>query len=73
MPLSYRRQLFGHILLDLNLDHAFSYGPLAEAVTTALRGSRALTHGVPESGQRSVSGIDAAFPGSLSASLRVPR
>lgn len=54
MPLSYKRELFGHVMLDLNLEHAYAYGPLTEALTTAVRGGRALAHGLPESGPRSL-------------------
>jgi sigma-B regulation protein RsbU (phosphoserine phosphatase) len=54
MPLSYKRELLGHVMLELNLEHAFAYGPLTEALTTAVRGARAMAHGLPESGPRSL-------------------
>jgi phosphoserine phosphatase RsbU/P len=54
MPLSFKRELFGHVMLELNLEHAYAYGPLTEALTTAVRGARALAHGLPESGPRSL-------------------
>jgi hypothetical protein len=61
MPLSYRRQLLGHVLLDLSLEQAFAYGPLTESMTTAVRGARALAHTAPESGPRALSD-DASVP-----------
>jgi hypothetical protein len=54
MPLSYKRELYGHVMLELSVEHAYAYGPLTEALTTAVRGGRALAHGLPESGPRSL-------------------
>jgi hypothetical protein len=39
MPLVYKHESLGHILLELNLEHAFSYGTIAQTVSTAVRGA----------------------------------
>lgn len=43
IPLAWKQELFGHIVLELHLDCAFAYVPIAEAITTALRGARLTT------------------------------
>ncbi len=54
LPLAHKRELFGHVMLELNLEHAYAYEPLTEALTTAVRGGRALAHALPESGLHSL-------------------
>jgi phosphoserine phosphatase RsbU/P len=39
MPLVHKHESLGHILLELKLEHAFSYGTIADAVSTAVRGA----------------------------------
>lgn len=39
MPLSWKTRRFGHVLIELDVDHAFAYWPIAEAISTAVRGA----------------------------------
>jgi DNA-binding LacI/PurR family transcriptional regulator len=38
LPLVWKDRSLGHVLFELSLQHAFAYGPIAEAIGVALRG-----------------------------------